>query len=324
MVTAGLQPITATAGETIVRQGGPADKFLILLEGEAEVIREVDGQTESVSPLKPGTLYGEVAIMLTCPGRPASRRGPTSSSSPSRRKTSASSWRGRSACRSTSTRSSAVASTSSPAPSGYPDRARFGSKEFRSTVGSFATGVTVITTRGEQHPYGMTANAFSSRLSLDPPLILVCVMSRWRGWQLDHGQPLLCREHPGGRPGAAVSVLCLARPAEGPNDAFLEVPHRTAETGSPILDGAIGYLDCNLHAQYESGDDHIFIGEVLDIGYDPEVRRRCSSTAAATATFTTSRSCGSATDPYSSERIAAGQRPSIEAMRTRCISLVPE
>jgi uncharacterized protein YhbP (UPF0306 family) len=67
MVTAALQPITATAGETIVRQGGPADKFLILLEGEAEVIREVDGQTESMSPLKPGTLYGEVAIMLDLP-----------------------------------------------------------------------------------------------------------------------------------------------------------------------------------------------------------------------------------------------------------------
>jgi CRP/FNR family transcriptional regulator, cyclic AMP receptor protein len=66
-VTAALQPITATAGQTIVRQGGPADKFLILLEGEAEVVREVDGQTESMSPLKPGTLYGEVAIMLDLP-----------------------------------------------------------------------------------------------------------------------------------------------------------------------------------------------------------------------------------------------------------------
>jgi CRP-like cAMP-binding protein len=66
-VTAALQTVTASAGETIVRQGGPADKFLILLEGEAEVVREVDGQTDSVSPLPPGTLYGEVAIMLDLP-----------------------------------------------------------------------------------------------------------------------------------------------------------------------------------------------------------------------------------------------------------------
>lgn len=66
-VTAPLRSITASAGQTIVRQGGPADKFLILLEGEAEVVREVDGQTESISPLKPGTLYGEVAIMLDLP-----------------------------------------------------------------------------------------------------------------------------------------------------------------------------------------------------------------------------------------------------------------
>jgi uncharacterized protein YhbP (UPF0306 family) len=66
-VTVPLQSIEVAAGETIVRQGGPADKFLILIEGEAEVIREVDGQTESVSSLKPGTLFGEVAIMLDLP-----------------------------------------------------------------------------------------------------------------------------------------------------------------------------------------------------------------------------------------------------------------
>jgi flavin reductase (DIM6/NTAB) family NADH-FMN oxidoreductase RutF len=56
----------------------------------------------------------------------------------------------------------------------------FSGKEFRSTVGAFATGVTVVTTRGEEHAYGMTANAFSS-VSLDPPLILVCVINPSEG-----------------------------------------------------------------------------------------------------------------------------------------------
>src|ERR1700738_3777343 len=56
----------------------------------------------------------------------------------------------------------------------------FNARDFRNTVGSFATGVTVITTQGTEHPYGMTANAFSS-VSLDPPLILVCVIKGTEG-----------------------------------------------------------------------------------------------------------------------------------------------
>jgi flavin reductase (DIM6/NTAB) family NADH-FMN oxidoreductase RutF len=79
----------------------------------------------------------------------------------------------------------------------------FTSHDFRATVGAFATGVTVVTTRGEEHAYGMTANAFSS-VSLDPPLILVCVISR------AHQQQRRVRgQHPQRRAGAAVALLRL-------------------------------------------------------------------------------------------------------------------
>ena len=65
-----------------------------------------------------------------------------------------------------------------------PAAQEFAGTDFRNTVGSFATGVTVITTRGaddaDEDVYGMTANAFSS-VSLDPPLILVCVNSGTQG-----------------------------------------------------------------------------------------------------------------------------------------------
>ena len=50
----------------------------------------------------------------------------------------------------------------------------FTGRDFRDVLAGFATGVNVITTRGEDHSYGMTASAFSS-VSLDPPLILVCI-----------------------------------------------------------------------------------------------------------------------------------------------------
>src|SRR3954447_20246568 len=65
----------------------------------------------------------------------------------------------------------------------------FTSADFRSALGSFATGVTVITTRGEEHAYGMTANAFSS-VSLDPPLVLVCATRGAEG--SEHIEPTRC------------------------------------------------------------------------------------------------------------------------------------
>src|SRR5712691_9429556 len=56
-------------------------------------------------------------------------------------------------------------------------RTAFSGQEFRQAAGTFATGVTVVTSRDGEHGYGMTANSFSS-VSLDPPLVLVCVIAR--------------------------------------------------------------------------------------------------------------------------------------------------
>ena len=139
----------------------------------------------------------------------------------------------------------------------------FSSKEFRSTVGAFATGVTVVTTRGEEHAYGMTANAFSS-VSLDPPLILVCVINPSEG-----------AEHITRNGVFAVNILAVdqepmsryfaSRDRPKGLDAFRDVPHRIAASGSPILDGVAAFMDCRVHAMHEAGDHLIFIGEVLEL-----------------------------------------------------------
>ena len=139
----------------------------------------------------------------------------------------------------------------------------FSGKEFRSTVGAFATGVTVVTTRGEEHAYGMTANAFSS-VSLDPPLILVCVISGSEG-----------AEHISSNGVFAVNILSAeqeplsryfsSRDRPKGRDAFGEVSHRLGASGSPILTAAAAALDCRLHSTYEAGDHQIFIGEVLEL-----------------------------------------------------------
>jgi flavin reductase len=140
----------------------------------------------------------------------------------------------------------------------------FTGRDFRNAVGTFATGVTVVTTRGEEHGYGMTANAFSS-VSLDPPLVLVCVMSGSEG--AEHIRQNRC---------FAVNVLSAeqepisrffsSKDRPKGRDAFRDVPHRYEATGAPILDGVAGYLDCALHVTLQAGDHDIVIGEVRALG----------------------------------------------------------
>jgi flavin reductase (DIM6/NTAB) family NADH-FMN oxidoreductase RutF len=144
----------------------------------------------------------------------------------------------------------------------------FTSGDFRDALGAFATGVTVVTTDGEEHAYGMTANAFSS-VSLDPPLVLVCVRSGAEG-----------SEHLARNGVFAVNILSAdqeplsryfaskSRPRG--RHAFGDVAHRRAVSGSPVLDGVAGYLDCTLHATHDAGDHKIFIGEVMDLEVEPE------------------------------------------------------
>lgn len=66
-ISATLQLVDAEADSVVARQGGPADKFFIVIDGELEVTREDGGSTEIVSTLAPGDLYGEMAILFDKP-----------------------------------------------------------------------------------------------------------------------------------------------------------------------------------------------------------------------------------------------------------------
>ena len=66
-VVASLQPLEARAGDTIVRQGGPADRFFVLVDGTAELVREESGSETQIASFGPGTVFGELAIMHELP-----------------------------------------------------------------------------------------------------------------------------------------------------------------------------------------------------------------------------------------------------------------
>jgi len=137
-------------------------------------------------------------------------------------------------------------------------------EDFRRAMAYFATGVTVITVDYEGEIQGMTANAFTS-VSLDPMLVLVCV---------DHKARTHAHLHAKKRFG--INVLSdqqrsvaehYAQPERDPARAEVEAGAKFDRTqhGTPVLHGALAYLECRLQTAQEAGDHTIFIAEVEDV-----------------------------------------------------------
>jgi len=131
-------------------------------------------------------------------------------------------------------------------------------KELRRVMGHFATGVTIVTTKDETGtPFGLTANAFAS-LSLDPPLVLVCV---------DKAAQCYSCFASGGH--FAVNVLAehqeevSRRFATKGVSKFDGIGWRASESGLALIDKAIGHIECKIVYSYDGGDHTIYVGEVL-------------------------------------------------------------
>lgn len=130
-------------------------------------------------------------------------------------------------------------------------------REFRNTLGCFATGITVITTVDrEGAPVGFTANSFTA-LSLDPPLILFCLDRNATCFEAFHRNRHF-----------AINILSVEqqeisnRFAKTGADKWSGVEFANGESGSPILAGCLGNLECEVDEVFEGGDHVIFIGKV--------------------------------------------------------------
>ncbi len=143
-----------------------------------------------------------------------------------------------------------------------------GKDEYRRLIGCFATGVTVISMARGSEVRGMTANAVTS-VSLDPLLLLVCVDKNTITHQF--------LEESG-----AFAVNILAEDQEQISRALANrdsedarrlvgYTYRRGQTGSPILEGCVAYLECQITETFPGGDHSIFIGRVEDGGVLREV-----------------------------------------------------
>lgn len=131
------------------------------------------------------------------------------------------------------------------------------SSTYRTVLSRLASGVSVVTTVGtDGRDHGMTVSALCS-LSLDPPLVLLCV-----------DKAAMMHPHLVAAPHFAVNLLALEqealsrRFAESIDGKFEGVTVTRQLSGCSLIDGALAHLECEMWAQHEGGDHTIFVGRV--------------------------------------------------------------
>lgn len=127
---------------------------------------------------------------------------------------------------------------------------------FRDVIGRFTTGVTVVTTRDGDGDHGMTASAVSS-LSLEPPMLLVCMHRRSRTADAVRGNGrftvnVLAEDQ-------AAAAERFATPVE---DKFAGIAATRGPMGTLLLDGCLAHIDCEVEDLFAAATHHIVTGRV--------------------------------------------------------------
>ena len=137
---------------------------------------------------------------------------------------------------------------------------QFDGREFRDTLGQFATGVVIATGCLDGTPAGFAAQSFAS-LSLDPPLVALCPSKTSVSWPQMRESGHFC-----------INILSASQQdisdlfAQTGIDKFADLAWQPGQTGSPVLAGVLAYIDCELADELDAGDHTIAIGRVRDLG----------------------------------------------------------
>lgn len=138
-------------------------------------------------------------------------------------------------------------------------------RDFRNALGSFATGITVVTAKTKNgNSIGVTINSFAS-VSLDPPMVLFSLKTTSPMTQLIQN----CGHF-------TVNVLSSTQQdisnlfASSGEDKFTQAAHTIGENGAPVLEGCLANLECDITNQYHGGDHMIFVGQVTSLSYETD------------------------------------------------------
>ena len=132
-------------------------------------------------------------------------------------------------------------------------------REFRNTLGHYASGITVIGGHDGLQPLGFTCQSFYS-VSVDPPLVSFSVMRT-------------STTYPRIRETGRFSVNVLSQSqlpvsnqfARRGQDRWAGIDWSMTRRDNPVIDGTLMWLDCELHAEFEAGDHHIVVGRVTEM-----------------------------------------------------------
>ena len=142
-------------------------------------------------------------------------------------------------------------------------------QDFKEALSSWASGVSVVTTKARGFLYGLTVSSFTS-VSLDPPLVLVCLSNRNR-------LPLMIQDSEQ----FGVSILrhdqeeasaYFAKSGREPTEDFVEIDGLWTESGVPVVQGAAAYVACRVREAIEQGDHTVIIGEVIEARSDADAK----------------------------------------------------
>lgn len=132
-------------------------------------------------------------------------------------------------------------------------------RAFRTVLGQFCTGITIITTVHDEVPIGFACQSFAA-LSLDPPLVLFCPTKVSRSWKAIEASGRFC-----------VNVLTekqqhvSARFGSKEPDKFAGIDWHPSELGSPAIDGSLAHIDCTVASVYDGGDHFVVVGAVKSL-----------------------------------------------------------
>lgn len=137
-------------------------------------------------------------------------------------------------------------------------------RHFRTVMGNFCSGITVISAMENDTPIGFTCQSFFS-VSIDPPLVAFSVAKTSSTFPLVRTATTCC-----------VNVLSADQEpvsrsfARSGCDKWAGIAwHHSPNTGDPIVDGALAWIECGIETEFDSGDHVIVLCNVLDIGYEP-------------------------------------------------------
>ncbi len=140
-----------------------------------------------------------------------------------------------------------------------PDPVTFDSAKYRQVLGHFPTGVTVVTAAPEGTPVGMAVGSFAS-VSLDPPLVAFFAGQSSSSWPRIQAAGSFC-----------VNILAddqeavCRRFASKEEDKFAGLGWTPAASGSPLLDGVLAWIDCDIESVSEAGDHVCVMGRIRDM-----------------------------------------------------------